>query len=75
MHDAAICCLSDYPFQTVRLACSRCDRQARFNRERLIAEHGASATMLDMCDTLAQCRRRGTRDARCGAFYPDLMLD
>lgn len=74
MNDAPLGFLRDYPFVTVRMACERCDRQARFNRERLIAEHGADVDMVTMRPLLAGCTRPSLA-IPCGAFFPDLALE
>jgi hypothetical protein len=67
--------LRDYPYKTVRLACRTCDRQERFNKDKLIAAHGDDITMLDLQSRIAACdHRRGAR-VPCGAFYPDLIVD
>ncbi len=60
---------------TVRLACSKCDRQERFGKDRLIAAHGFDVTMHDLQHLIARCDRTHNREASCGAFYPDLMND
>jgi hypothetical protein len=66
--------LQDYPFKTVRLICSKCELQARFNRDKLIAEHGADAAMLDLRSRLATCVFRHAAGTSCGAFFPDLIV-
>jgi hypothetical protein len=67
--------LQDYPFATVRLACSRCERQERYGKTKLIAAHGPDATMLDLQQLIAKCDRPQRPGLACGAYYPDLVLD
>ena len=67
--------LRDYPFATVRLACSRCERQERYGKTKLIAAHGADATMLDLRQLIAKCDRPQKPGLACGAYYPDLVMD
>ena len=65
--------LHDYPFKTVRLACQICERQERFDKDKLMAAHGADVTMLELQALIVKCdHRRGLR-IPCGAFYPDLV--
>lgn len=68
--------LSEYPFITVRIACSKCARQGSYRLARLADRYGAEIEMTALLGHLAaDCERRDTR-ARvydyCGAFYPDL---
>jgi hypothetical protein len=72
MAEHTISRLQDYPFKTVRLACSRCEWQKRFSKDKLVAEHGAEFLLLDLRPLIAQCDRRQGSRTPCGAFYPDL---
>ena len=67
--------LQDYPFTTVRLACYRCERQERYDKDRLIEEHGPDATMLDLRPLIGNCDHRLRSGQTCGIFYPDLTRD
>lgn len=66
--------LQDYPFSTVRLACSRCERQERHGKKRLLAVHGPDATMLELRQLIAKCGQRLRPGVPCGAYYPDLIV-
>jgi hypothetical protein len=63
--------LKDYPFDTVRFACVRCDRQGSRSKHALVTEHGADAAMLDLRESFGGCELR--RGKPCGAYYPDLV--
>ncbi|MBS7553530.1 hypothetical protein KHC23_07700 [Ancylobacter dichloromethanicus] len=68
--------LSDYPFVTVRVACSLCDRKGRYRLARLAAKYSAEIPLELLIDRLASdCPWRGPqarRDATCGAYFPDV---
>jgi hypothetical protein len=64
--------LRNYPFVTVRVACYRCERQERFNKDRLIEEYGADATMFDLRPRIVACEERHRAGQSCEIFYPDL---
>jgi len=72
MGDDPADCLQDYPFATVRLVCTRCERQERYGKKQLIATHGSDATMLDLRQLIAKCDRRRKPGSSCEAYYPDL---
>jgi hypothetical protein len=72
MAEHAISRLQHYPFKTVRLACSKCEWQERFSRDKLVAEHGAEFLLLDLRPLIARCERRRSGGISCGAFYLDL---
>ncbi|HWX26609.1 MAG TPA: hypothetical protein VNZ53_04115 [Steroidobacteraceae bacterium] len=63
-----------YPYQMVRLACTKCDRHGQYKRERLISEHGADILLPDLRHVLARCERRPKLGGdACGLYYPDLI--
>ena len=68
--------LSDYPYVTVRIACSRCSRQGRYKLARLADKYGSEMTMPHLLELLSgDCAKREGRVNiydRCGAFFPDL---
>ena len=64
--------LRDYPFATVRLVCTRCERQERYGKKQLIATHGSDAAMLDLRQRIAKCDRLRKPGSSCEAYYPDL---
>jgi hypothetical protein len=65
--------LQDYPYATVRMACSRCDRQERHGKKTLIAAHGPDATMVGLHHLIGTCSQRLRPGVPCGAYFPDLI--
>jgi hypothetical protein len=69
--------LATFPFVTVRLACSTCDRAGRYRLARLAERFGADANLVTVLASLAaDCpvKRRENDPClqRCGARYADL---
>jgi hypothetical protein len=57
------------------VACSRCDRRGRLSVARLIAEHGAGATLRDAVAGInADCPNREAHGVmqQCDHFFPGL---
>jgi hypothetical protein len=53
------------------IACSKCDWRAAFDRDELIAAHGADYAMPNLLNHLAapSCSRLGSQWDRCGVHY------
>jgi hypothetical protein len=68
--------LAEYPGELVNLACSKCDRQGKLSKARLIAEHGANKGLVDLLNLLSMDCPKAKKDwqglTSCGAYYPDL---
>lgn len=68
--------LSEYPYITVRIACSRCSRKGSYRLARLADRYGAETMLSTVLAQLAgDCRHRDVRlrvTGYCGAFFPDL---
>ena len=62
--------LADEKRETILVACSKCDWQATFSRDELIASHGADHPMPNLLNHLAapSCRL-GSNWHRCGVHY------
>jgi hypothetical protein len=58
-----ICRLRDEPHATILVACTKCDWKAAFDRDELIAAHGADYPMPDLLSLVA------SQWDRCGAYY------
>ena len=73
MHGARL--LGRYPFETVRVACSKCNRTAEQSRADLIKEHGPDYGLPDLRHDLTPgCGLKNPFSAVfCGAYYPDLV--
>jgi len=63
--------LADEKRETILVACSKCEWQAAFSRDDLIATHGADHPMPNLLDRLAapDCPRLGSHWDRCGVHY------
>jgi hypothetical protein len=63
--------LRDEPHATILIACTKCDWKAAFNRDELIAEHGADRPLPELLSLVAApgCSRVGSQWDRCGAYY------
>jgi hypothetical protein len=62
-------------FDTLVVACTRCDHQARHPVTALIARYGSQFLLWDVLSVLSQgCPAQETvrPDAPCGIYYPDL---
>lgn len=68
--------LSEYPYVTVRVACSKCPRKGAYRLARLAERYGASITMPAVLSHLAaDCASRDVRFGSanfCGAHFPDM---
>ena len=63
--------LSDEARETILVACSKCNWKAAFQRDELVAAHGADYPLPDLLDHLAApgCGRLGSFWDRCGVYY------
>jgi len=63
--------LADEKREIILVACSKCDWQAAFSRDDLIASHGADRPMPNLLNHLAApgCSRLGSQWDRCGVHY------
>jgi hypothetical protein len=63
--------LADEKRATILVACSKCDWQAAFARDDLIATHGVDHPMPNLLNHLAvpSCIRLGSHWDRCGVHY------
>jgi hypothetical protein len=61
----------DEPHATILIACTKCDWKAAFNRDELIAQHGAACPLPELLSlvTAPGCSRVGSQWDRCGAYY------
>ena len=69
--------LADERRETILVACSKCDWQAAFLRDELIASHGAHYAMPNLLNHLAapNCSRLGSHWDRCGVHYVEPIED
>jgi hypothetical protein len=67
--------LADEKRDAILVACSKCDWQAAFSRDDLIASHGADYAMPNLLNHLAapNCPRLGSQWDRCGVHYVELI--
>ena len=65
--------LSDYPGDTVRLACDKCGRKGKYRKQSLIAQYGGDIALPDLREEIANCERRGQMHDMCGVHYLGLM--
>jgi hypothetical protein len=66
--------LADYPFDMVRLACSKCSRRGQYRKATLVGRYNADTNMVDLRLTLAAgCPKvaAGKVMDLCGVYYPD----
>jgi hypothetical protein len=63
--------LADEKREIILVACSKCDWRAAFERDELIAAHGADYAMPNLLNHLAapDCSRAGSQWDRCGVHY------
>jgi hypothetical protein len=63
--------LRDEPHSSILIACTKCDWKAAFNRDELIAQHGADCPLPELLSLVAAlgCSRMGSQWDRCGAYY------
>jgi hypothetical protein len=67
--------LRDYPFEMVRLACTRCARRGQYRKSTLLARFGPNYGLVSMrFDLAAGCPSIPAPSIyeHCGVFYPDL---
>jgi hypothetical protein len=63
--------LADEKREIILVACSKCDWRAAFERDELIAAHGADYVMPNLLNYLAapDCSRVGSQWDCCGVYY------
>ena len=67
----------DYPFESVRISCTKCGRQGRYSRAAFVEMVGAETELPDALARIsADCPKRQTPALaydQCMALYPDLI--
>ena len=63
--------LRDESHASILIACTKCDWKAAFDRDELIAAHGADYPLPNLLTFVAApgCSRLGSQWDRCGAYY------
>ena len=63
--------LRDESHASILIACTKCDWKAAFDRDELIAAHGADYPLPNLLSFVAapDCSRVGSQWDRCGAYY------
>jgi hypothetical protein len=63
--------LRDESHTSILIACTKCDWKAAFDRDELIAQHGADRPLPELLSFVAApgCSRVGSQWDRCGAYY------
>jgi hypothetical protein len=63
--------LRDEPRASILIACTKCEWKAAFNRDELIAQHGADRPLPELLSLVAApgCSRVRSQWDRCGAYY------
>jgi hypothetical protein len=59
----------------VEIACTKCERQGRLRRDKLIEQYGGDIVLPDLRERLARtgrCERVVQMHDPCGAYYPAL---
>lgn len=65
--------LSEYPSDTVRVACRKCGRVGLYRRSTLIARYGRHISLPDLqMRIIAHCPRIGLSGDYCGAYFVEL---
>jgi hypothetical protein len=67
--------IADEPAGPVRFYCSECHRWAQFQRDRLIARHGASVVLPELLRLVQPCDRPNDVHNRCRLAYWDRMAE
>ena len=65
--------IAEFPFDIVRLACTRCDRKGHYRKSTLIKRYGPDITGPDLLTEVADCPNRRSLGGACGVMYPDLL--
>ncbi len=67
----------DYPFESVRISCTKCGRQGRYSRAAFVEMVGAETELPDALARISgSCPKRKTPALaydQCMALYPDLV--
>jgi len=66
--------LAEYPFELVRLACTKCDRRGQYRKATLIERYEPDANMVKLGLILAaDCPKVIANQIMdlCGVYYPD----
>jgi hypothetical protein len=67
--------LADYPFEMVRLTCTKCPRKGQYRKSTLIERYGPDQNMVDLRLMLAADCPKGIANRstdHCDVVYPDL---
>ena len=62
-------CLRDYPFDMVRLACTKCARRGQYRKATLIERSGLVSMRLDLAEGCPKIAENRISDL-CGVIYP-----
>ena len=69
----------DYPFESVRISCTKCGRQGQYSRAAFVELVGAETELPDALARIsADCPKRQTSALaydQCMALYPDLTRE
>lgn len=69
--------LKDYPYKTLEVVCRKCERAGRYGIKRLIEEHGANMTFLELRKVFESTCEKTNDVTRlnevCGVSFPDLV--
>ena len=65
--------LIEYPGDTVRLSCAKCNRKGQYRKQSLIERFGPDIPLPDLRHEIAQCERRGKSIEPCLVRYTDLI--
>lgn len=69
--------LRDYPYQTLEVACRKCERAGRYGIKGLIEKHGPDTTFLELRKVFTSTCSRSNDVTRlnevCGVGFPDLV--
>ena len=67
--------LSDYPGDTVHLACRKCPRWGQYPKLTLVTRYRDDITLPTLKDKIAKCPRQGLKSDDCGSYYVELVPD
>lgn len=68
--------LIEHPAETMRMACTKCDRNGKVSRARMVEAWGPQMGLVDLLQVIAKDCPQQTPDwqgiRRCGVYYVDL---
>ena len=64
--------LAQHPGDLVRLACDKCGRSGRYQKQKLIERFGTDIRLPDLREEIAQCERARSMHDMCGVHYVGL---